>query len=98
MEEKESYAIHLEEEALQLRQQLFMETYSQPTRLTVEPITPRQPIGPHRIRIIIIAFLLSLALSVVIALAFDQGFGRRHEISAAPEPADKKKNRTSEGF
>jgi len=92
VEEKESYALHLEEQALELRQQLFMETYSQPTRVTVEPITPRQPSGPHRVRIVIISFLVSLVLSVIAAVAFDRRPGVPPELMAGPaRPADKKK-------
>ncbi|MEE9457616.1 MAG: hypothetical protein V3W11_10755, partial [bacterium] len=59
VEEKESYILHLEEMAYDLRNKLRKEIYTSPTRIRVEPIPPQAPSGPNRRRIILLAFAVS---------------------------------------
>ena len=72
VEEKESYILHLEETALLLRQKLLMEIYTAPTRITVNPITPLTPSGPHRTRTVLLAFGISFILGIIVAFFFDR--------------------------
>jgi capsular polysaccharide biosynthesis protein len=94
VEEKESYVLHLEEAAYDLRDKLRKEIYTSPTRITVEPITPGGPSGPDRRRIIFLAFVVSFVLGVVIAFFFDRPSGKANEPSASAE--DEKKKRPPE--
>jgi hypothetical protein len=103
VEEKESYVLHLEEVELDLRQKLLMGIYTHPTRIIVEPIVPTSPAGPHRVRIVLLALIVSFALGVIIAFFFDWMSGDRSAnqrsvagedekkkvtpVAAAPEPA-----------
>lgn len=92
VEEKESYILHLEESSLLLRQKLLMEIYTAPTRITVNPITPLTPSGPHRTRMILLAFGISFILGIIVAFFFDRFSDEGRPLRARmPEPAEKKK-------
>jgi capsular polysaccharide biosynthesis protein len=92
VEEKESYILHLEESALNLRQKLLMEIYTSPTRILVEPVTPLAPAGPHRARIVLLAFAISFILGVIVAFFFDRFSGEgQPSAGRAPESPEKKK-------
>ncbi|NIT37009.1 MAG: hypothetical protein GTN49_11020 [candidate division Zixibacteria bacterium] len=90
VEEKESYILHLEEVDLELRQKLLMEIYTHPTRITVEPVLPVEPSGPHRRRLILLAFAISLLLGVIIAFFFDR-LPREEKVARVPVDDEKKK-------
>ncbi len=90
VEEKESYVLHLEEMAYDLRDKLGKEIYTSPTRIKVEPIAPRAPSGPNRRRIVLLAFAISFALGVIIAFFFDRASGEERE-TRAPNEDEKKK-------
>ena len=90
VEEKESYVLHLEEVAYNLRDKLRKEIYTSPTRITVEPIPPEAPSGPDRRRIILLAFAVSFALGVIIAFFFDRPSGKGNEASTPAEDEKKK--------
>jgi len=72
VEDKESYILHLREEAFAIRQKLYIETFTRRTRVAVEPVTPRFPAGPHRVRVIGISFVVSWILSVVAVFIIDR--------------------------
>jgi uncharacterized protein involved in exopolysaccharide biosynthesis len=92
VEEKESYILHLEESALLLRQKLLMEIYTNPTRIMVEPVVPLRPSGPHRTRMILLAFGISFILGIIVAFFFDRFSNEGRPVNArAPEPDEKKK-------
>ena len=91
VEEKESYVLHLEEVAYDLRNKLHKEIYTSPTRVTVEPIPPGGPSGPDRRRIILLAFAVSFALGVIIAFFFDRPSGKGNEASTPAEDEKKKR-------
>jgi len=91
VEEKESYILHLEEKEYDLRQKLYMEIYTNPTRITVEPVLPGSPSGPDRRRIILLAFAISFVLGVIIAFFFDRLSGEEREIRAPAEYEKKKR-------
>ncbi len=91
VEEKESYVLHLEEVAYNLRDKLRKEIYTSPTRITVEPIPPEAPSGPDRRRIILLAFAVSFALGVIIAFFFDRPSGKGNEASTPAEDEKKKR-------
>ena len=92
VEEKESYILHLEETALLLRQKLLMEIYTAPTRITVNPITPLTPSGPHRTRTVLLAFGISFILGIIVAFFFDRFSDEGRPLRARmPEPVEKKK-------
>jgi hypothetical protein len=65
VEDKESYILHLREKAWDLKQKLYMEIYTRPTRIAVIPTAPQYPTGPHRIRVVALAFFVSLLLTAV---------------------------------
>ncbi len=90
VEEKESYILHLEEIAYDLRNKLGKEIYTSPTRIKVEPIPPQAPSGPDRRRIILLAFAISFALGIIIAFFFDRASGEERE-ARAPNENEKKK-------
>jgi hypothetical protein len=92
VEEKESYILHLEESALLLRQKLLMEIYTNPTRIMVEPVVPLRPSGPHRTRMVLLAFGISFILGIIVAFFFDRFSNDVRPANArAPEPGEKKK-------
>jgi capsular polysaccharide biosynthesis protein len=91
VEEKESYILHLEEVAYNLRDKLRKEIYTSPTRITVEPIPPGGPSGPDRRRIILLAFAVSFALGVIIAFFFDRPSGKGNEANTPAEDEKKKR-------
>jgi uncharacterized protein involved in exopolysaccharide biosynthesis len=92
VEEKESYILHLEETALLLRQKLLMEIYTNPTRIMVEPVVPLTPSGPHRMRMVLLAFGISFVLGIIVSFFFDRFSGEGQPVRArAPEPNEKKK-------
>jgi capsular polysaccharide biosynthesis protein len=90
VEEKESYILHLEEVAYELRQKLYMDIYTNPTRITVEPVLPGAPAGPNRRRIILLAFAISFVLGVIIAFFFDRLSDEGRE-TRVPAENEKKK-------
>jgi len=90
VEEKESYVLHLEEIAYDLRNKLRKEIYTSPTRIKVEPIPPGTPSGPNRRRIILLAFAISFALGVIIAFFFDRPSGKERDARAPAEDEKKK--------
>jgi hypothetical protein len=94
VEEKESYVLHLEEMAYDLRDKLHKEIYTSPTRVTVEPIPPGGPSGPDRRRIILLVFAVSFALGVIIAFFFDRPSGKGNGANTPAE--DEKKKRPPE--
>lgn len=92
VEEKESYILHLEETALVLRQKLLMEIYTNPTRIMVDPVVPLRPSGPHRTRMVLLAFGISFVLGIIVAFFFDRFSNEGGPVRArAPEPDEKKK-------
>lgn len=72
VEDKESYILHLREEAFAIRQKLYIETFSRPTRIVVEPVMPRYPSGPHRIRLVGISFIVSWILAIMAVFVVDR--------------------------
>lgn len=91
VEEKESYVLHLEEVAYNLRDKLHKKVYTCPTQVTVEPIPSGGPSGPDRRRIILLAFAVSFALGVVIAFFFDRPSGKGNEANTPAEDEKKKR-------
>lgn len=91
VEEKESYVLHLEEMAYDLRNKLRKEIYTSPTRIRVEPIPPGRPSGPNRRRIILLAFAISFALGVIIAFFFDRPSGKERDARTPAEDEKKKR-------
>jgi capsular polysaccharide biosynthesis protein len=90
VEEKESYILHLEEVAYDLRDKLGKEIYTSPTRIKVEPIASGAPSGPNRRRIILLAFAISFVLGIIIAFFFDRASDQERE-TRAPNEYEKKK-------
>jgi len=63
--DKETYILRLREKAWDLKQKLYMEVYTRPTRIAVVPTAPQYPTGPHRVRVVALAFFVSLLLTAV---------------------------------
>jgi len=67
LREKEDHVLRLQELTLEMREMLYAEVFTKPTTITVEPMVPDAPSGPHRIRIIIVAFAVSFIVAAVLA-------------------------------
>jgi capsular polysaccharide biosynthesis protein len=91
VEEKESYIIHLEEAALNLRQKLMMEIYTNRTRIMVDPVTPLTPAGPRRIRMVLLALGISFVLGIIVSFFFDRYSGEGQGGEAPLPTANEKK-------
>jgi capsular polysaccharide biosynthesis protein len=95
VEEKESYILHLAEVELDLKQGLLMGIYTHPTRVIVEPVVPVVPSGPHRLRLIVLAFVISFALGLIIAFFFDRLSAEKVPAGSAGEDEKKKEFRVT---
>jgi len=89
---QENVILRLEDTRLDLRQQLYMNIFSEPTEITLMPTVPDQASGPHRIRIILIAFLISGVLGMVVAFFFDRAGNQGNTHDAGATGQEKKKN------
>ncbi len=94
LREKEDHVLRLQEIALEFQQMLYSGVFTKPTMITVAPEIPDAPSGPHRIRVVALAFGIAFIVAAVLAFFFER-FGRNKKTddgdAGAAREKDKKK-------